>query len=142
MAIVLSLVIVAVLVGVSVVIGVLVNQNIKATKDLHQLVVKQERDRMHAKCSGLFARVFRGLARADGFMAYTYKRVEFNIMELNFGSTSINVAVREYLGSFETGQLIAYANGYPTIHSCEEDTKVFAIQIRQAVTALDVRRSA
>ena len=64
------------------------------------------------------------------------------MMELDFGSASINVAVREHLGSFETGQLIAYANGYPTIHSCEEDVKVFARQIRQAVTALGARRSA
>jgi len=139
MAIVLSLVIVVLLVVASVLVGLLVNRNIKATQELHQLVVRQERDRMHAKCSGLFARLFRALD-VDG--AFTYKRVEFNIMELDFGSASINVAVREHLGSFETGQLIAYANGYPTIHSCEEDIRVFARQIRQAVTALGARRSA
>ena len=60
-------------------------------------------------------------------------------MKIHSGGTSISVAVRENLGAFETGQMIAFANGYPTIHSCEEEVNIFARQIRQAFAALGTR---
>ena len=139
----LGLAVLVVLLVVAFVLFVLIgmfNRNVKATQDLHQLVVKQERDRMHAKCSGLFARLFRALNKEEVYV--TYNRVEFNIVSLHLGGTSINVAVREERGAFETGQLVAYADGYPTIHSCEEDIRIFARQIRQALAEIGVRRSA
>lgn len=131
-------VLVVLLVIAFVLIGKL-NRSFKATQELHQLIAKQEHDRMYAKCSGLYARLFRAL---DVKGAFFYKRVAFNVMELIFSGVSIYVDVREKLGPFETGQFAAHANGYPTIHSCEEDIKIFATQIRQAVSSLAARRSA
>lgn len=134
MAIVLSLVLGFVVVVFLAVVGVLVNRNIKSTQNLQQLIIKQEGDRVAAKRNGLFARVFRELNRPEGFIPYTYQRVEFNIMELYFGGgVSINIAVRENLGSFERGQLVACAKGHRTIHSCEEDIKIFVKHIRLEV---------
>lgn len=140
MATIISLVVLVVLLIFANVLIDMLNRNLVATRDLRQLIVKQEHDRMYAKCSGLFARLFRALNKEEVYVQYT--RVEFNVMQLKLGGTLINVAVRENRGAFETGQFIAYADDYPAIHSCEEDIHIFARQIKQALVELGFRRSA
>jgi len=141
MAIVLAVVVVL-LVAILAVVAALVSevdQNNKAIAGLHELVLSQERDRRYAKCSGLFARVFRAL---DMNGKFGYTRITPEIMKLDFNGAIITVAVEPGHGSFETGQIIAYGDTYQTIHSCEADIRAFGRQIRQAVERLNGCRTA
>ena len=140
MAIVLNLAVLVVLLVIAYVLVCKLNRNREEVRDLPQLVAEHERDRLTAKCNGLFARLLRALHKEEVYVIHT--RAEFNVINLKLGGATISVAVRENLGAFETGQLIAFADGYPMIYSCEEEINIFARLIRQALTELGARRSA
>lgn len=99
--------------------------------EVRKLLGKMESDRIDTKCSNVFAQVLRALEKEQVNIS-TYKRTSPTTMTIHRAEdfTPLELAVRPAQGAFETGQVIAYANGIPTIHSCQEDLRSFARQIK------------
>lgn len=125
-----------VLLGLTLVIAFAVGKLRELLSEIHEvrkLLGKMESDRIDTKCSNLFAQVLRALEKEQVNIS-TYKRTSSTTLTIHRAEdfTPLKLAVRPDRGAFETGQIIAYADGIPTVHSCQEDMRSFARQIKQA----------